>query len=148
MAENQFARPIEDTILGDYTDADGSATDIFESIDEEVADDDDYIQSEEAPANAVYVCKLSTLLNPLVKTNHIVRYRYQKQDGEEEQLDLVVQLREGYEDEGTPGTLIKEWTHTDVGDTWITATQTLSEAEANEITDYGDLFLRVRFNQV
>ena len=58
-----------------------------------------------------------------------------------------MELRQGYVNEGTPGTLIKTTTTTDLPTTWTTYPVTLLEAEAANITDYTDLFLRFVANQ-
>jgi len=59
-----------------------------------------------------------------------------------------VQLRQGYVNEGTPGTLIAEWTHTNIPSAWTGQAQTLSGGQADAITDYANLFLRFVSNQV
>lgn len=144
----QYGRPSADTSIGTYTDQVGGATNIYTTIDEVAADDADYIRSVAAPANAPYVCALSTLEDPVSSTGHIVRYRYAKDASGGAQIDLTVQLRQGYVNEGTPGTLIASWSHTNISNTFTTAAQTLSGAEADAITNYGSLFLRFVSNQV
>lgn len=148
MAE-QFARPSEDTVIGTYTNEVAGVVNIYQSMDEvSPPNDADYIRSTVAPVNEPHVTKFSSLLATLTDTGHIVRYRYRKNPGSTAQLDLVVQLRQGYVSEGTPGTLIKAWTHTDIADAFTTATQTLTVEEAATIGDYASLFLRFVFNQV
>ena len=145
MAE-QIARPSVDTIIGGYTDQSDGTTNIYQRIDEVVADDGDYIRSRLSPINDPYVTKLSTLVAPPTNAGHIIRYRYARKPDSADQLDLFVQLRKSYVDEDDRGLLIKEWTHALVGETFTTAEQTLSEAEATDITDYDDLVLRFVFN--
>ena len=145
---SQFARPSTDTTLGSYTDQVGGGTNIFETIDEVAADDGDYIQSPLAPSSAAYVTKLTSVEDPQSSSGHVVRYRYQKNAAGGAQIDLTVQLRQGYVNEGTPGTLIAEWTHTNIPSSWTAGSQTLSGAQADAITNYGDLFLRFVSNQV
>lgn len=148
-AGDQFARPSADTYLGTYTDAAAGVIDIYQSIDEPSPPNDaDAIQSVSSPVNAPYATHLTPRVDPRVGTGHIVRYRYRKVGGAGVQLDLVVQLRQGYVNEGTPGTLIKAWTHTNISTTSVTAEPTLTGGEADAITDYTSLFLRVIFNQV
>lgn len=141
---SQFARPSEDTFLGDWTDEAAGTTDIFESIDESSASDADYIQSPVEPSSDPYVCKLDGIASdPLTSDGHVVRYRYRKDTAGGDQIDLTVQLREGYVNEGTPGTLIHEETHTDIsGSGWTNGSFTLDSGEADSITDYDELFLR------
>ena len=145
----QFGRPSADTNNdGAWTEDDGTSTTIFSEIDESSADSADYIRSALAPTSDPYVTKLTTLEDPVSSSGHHVRYRYGKDASGGAQIDLTVQLRQGYTDEGSPGTLIKEWTHTDISDTPADADQTLSGGEADSITDYTDLYLRFVANQV
>jgi len=144
----QFARPSTDTTRDNWEEDDGGTTAIFDQIDESVADDGDYIRTVLAPTNDVYVTKLTTLEDPLSSSGHIVRYRYGKDASGGAQIDLTVQLRQGYVSEGSPGTLIASATHTDVGAFPVAGTFTLSGAEADSITDYADLYLRFVANQV
>lgn len=144
----QFGRPSTDTTRDNWEEDDGSTTAIFDQIDEAAADDGDYIRTGLAPTNDVYVTKFTTLEDPVSSAGHVVRYRYGKDAAAGAQIDITVQLREGYVNEGSPGTLIEEWVHTDVGQFPIAAAQTLGATEADSITDYDDLFLRVVANQV
>lgn len=146
----QFGRPSTDASIGTYTDEAAGTTNIYTHIDEDVSapNDADYVRSVLAPANAPYVTKLTTLEDPQSSSNHIARYRYAKDASGGAQIDLTVQLRQGYTNEGSPGTLIKEWTHTNISNTLATATQTLSAGEADSITDYTSLYLRFVANQV
>ncbi len=144
----QFGRPSTDTVNEGYLNEAASGSNLFQSIDETVASDTDYIQSAAAPTSDVYATKLTTLEDPVSSSGHIIRYRHAKSASGGAQIDLTVQLRQGYVSEGTPGTLIKAWTHTNISNTATTESQTLSGAEADAITNYNDLFLRFVFNQV
>ena len=144
----QFGRPSADTTIGTYTDQGGGSTNIYTTIDEVSPSDADYIKSVLAPSSAAYVTKLSTLEDPVSSSGHVVRYRYAKNAAGGAQIDLTVELRQGYVNEGTPGTLIKQWSHTNISETMTTQAQTLSGAEADSITDYTDLYLRFVANQV
>lgn len=143
----QFGRPSTDTTNEGYTNEAAGSTNIYQSIDETSASDADYIQSASAPTSDVYVTKLTTLEDPVSSSGHVIRYRYAKSASGGAQIDLTVQLRQGYTNEGSPGTLIKEWSHTDISNTAATQSQTLAGAEADAITDYTDLYLRFVFNQ-
>jgi len=96
----------------------------------------------------VYTCALSSAEDPLSGSSHVIKYRYSKDVAAGDQIDLTVELREGYTNEGSKGTLIKQWTHTDISDTPATAQQTLSSGEAGSIADYTDLFLRFQYTKV
>lgn len=144
----QFARPSTDTTREAWEEDDGTTTDIWDQIDEVSADDADYIRSAQVPTTDAYVTKLTTLTDPLQSTGHIVRYRYGKDVAAGAQIDIVVQLRQGYVSEASLGTLIASATHTNVGLFPIAGTFTLSGAEADAITNYADLYLRITANQV
>ena len=144
----QFGRPSTDTVNESYTDQAAGSTNIFQSIDEVSASDTDYIQSALTPTNDVYATKLTSVTDPVVSTGHIVRYRYSKDAAGGAQIDLTVQLRQGYVSEVTQGTLIASAAHTNISDAWTAGTFTLSGAEADAITNYADLFFRFVGNQV
>ena len=143
----QFARPSADTLRDNWEEDDGTTATIFDQIDEAAADDADYIRTVLTPTNDVYVTKLSSIEDPVSSTGHIVRYRYGKSAAGGDQIDITVQLRQGYVNEGTPGTLIAALTHTDVGAFPQAGTFTLAGAEADAITNYGDLYLRFVANK-
>jgi hypothetical protein len=144
----QFARPDADTSIGTWTDTGGATSDLFAEIDETVASDADYVKSVTAPANAPLVVALSNVEDPLSSSGHTVRYRYQKNASGGAQIDLTVQLRQGYTNEGSPGTLIAEAVITDIPNGFTNGSFTLTGGEADAITDYTDLFLRFVANQV
>lgn len=139
----QFGRPSTDTTRDNWEEDDGTTTSIWDQIDESAADDADFIRTVLTPTNDVYVTRLTAVSDPLSSTGHVVRYRYRKDSAGGDQIDLVVQLRQGYVSEGTPGTLIASATHTNIdGSAWTAGSITLSGAEADSITNYGDLYLR------
>ena len=138
----QFGRPDADTHIGAYEDELGGTSDIFEAIDEVSPSDSDYITSEFAPSDSPYVCHLSAVTDPNVSTGHVVRYRARKDPSTGAQVDLTVELREGYVSEGSPGTLIASDVELDLPTSFTTFTFALSGAEADAITDYSDLYLR------
>lgn len=136
----QFGRPEADITAW--------ASGTFADIDESVASDADFVSSDSAPSADPYVTRLSDMEDPVSSSGHIVRYRYRKNSAGGAQIDLTVQLREGYVNEGTPGTLIEEWIHTDISESFTGQAQTLGATEADAITDYTDLFLRFVADQV
>lgn len=144
----QFGRPSTDTTRDNWEEDDATTTNIFDQIDEAVTDDLDYIQTQLAPTNDVYVTKLTTLEDPVSSTGHIVRWRHRKSAAAGAQIDLTVQLRQGYTNEGSPGTLIVGVTRTNISDSITADSITLSGGEADSITDYTDLYLRFVANQV
>lgn len=145
----QFGRPSTDTVNESYTDQGGGSSNIYTTIDESVASDADYIRSALAPTNDVYVTKLTTVEDPQSSSGHTVRYRYAKDASGGAQIDLTVQLRQGYVNEGSPGTLIATCgSHTNISNSWTDGSYALSGAEADSITDYSSLYLRFVSNQV
>ena len=138
----QFGRPSADTTIGNYEDELGGTTDIFQSIDETSPSDSDFITSEFAPSSSPYVTALSTVTDPNVSTGHTVRYRARKDPSTGAQVDLTVELRQGYVSEGSQGTLIATDSQVDLPTSFTTFSFVLSGGEADAITDYSDLFLR------
>ena len=139
----QFARPSTDTTLDNWQEDDGTTTAIWDQIDEVAADDADYIRTVQTPTSDVYVTQLTSVTDPVSSVDHTVRYRYGKDVAAGDQIDLVVQLRQGYVSEASQGTLIATVANlTDIAAGWNAGTYTLSAAEADAITNYADLYLR------
>lgn len=145
----QFGRPSTDTTREAWEEDDGTTTDIWDQIDEVVADDLDYVRSALVPTNDVYVTQLTAVTDPLQSTGHIVRYRYGKDAAAGAQIDLTIQLRQGYVNEGTPGTLIATVaTLTNIPAGWTAGSYTLTAGEADNITSYSSLYIRFVANQI
>lgn len=145
----QFGRPSTDSTNQGYTDQAGGTTNIYTTLDETSADDADYIKTGSAPTADVYVTKFTTLEDPAASTGHVVRVRRRKSASGGAQIDFLAELRQGYANESSQGTLIATVENaTDITDTWTTTAYSLTGTEADAITDYTDLYLRVRFNQV
>lgn len=144
----QFGRPSVDTTRTGWTEDDGGTTDIFDQIDEAALDDADYIKTAAPPGSNVYVTKLTTVVDPVSSSGHTIRVRARKQPTGGAQVNLVTQLRQGYTNEGAQGTLIATLTQNDLTDAFVTGSLGLSGAEADAITNYGDLYLRIVATQV
>lgn len=146
----QFGRPVADVYNADgYTTGSGATGSLFSFIDEAVQDDNDYVRSALTPTSDVFVVRLTTgLENPLLASSHIVRYAYGKDAASGDQIDLTVQLRQGYVTEGTQGTLITQAVHTNIATAFTATAFTLTTGAAALITDYGDLYLRFVSNKV
>lgn len=145
----QFARPSVDTDnTGAWVDEAAGSVNIYDGIDEVSASDVDYIESPANPSSAVYTTALTSVDDPVSSTGHTVRVRYAKNTTGGGQIDLTVQLRQGYVSEASPGTLIAAWSYTNISNTLTTAAETLSAGQADAITNYGSLFLRFVANQV
>jgi len=144
----QFGRPSTDTTIGTYVDNADGVTNIFQAIDEATASDTDYIKSVSAPSSAVYVTKLTTLEDPVISTGHVVRWRIGKNTAGGATLNLTVELRQGYTNEGAQGTLIASNGPEAVPDAFTDDSMTLSGGQADSITDYTSLYLRFIVTQV
>lgn len=129
----QYARPSTDTETNGWVTQAGSASNLFDAINEATADDADYVRIS-SPHGEVLKVDLSLVADPQSAAGHVVRYRIGKSGAAA--VNFLVSLRQG-------GTEIASWTHYDVGTTLTTQTQTLTTDQANAITDYGDLELRI-----
>lgn len=119
---------------------------LWEQIDEKQrAVDADAVQSGLIPSNDIFETGLTSLNDPGTGANHIVRYRFRKTPSDAQRQDLVTEL---VQQVGAASTIVASWTHTDIGTTLSTVTQTLTSAQASTITDYGNLRLRFKATQV
>jgi hypothetical protein len=144
----QFARPDQDTTIGNFQDNGGGTTNIFGTIDEASPSDSDFIRSPTSPSSEVYVCRLSDVVDPVSSSGHTMRMRTSTDLDNQEVLDFTQQLRQGYTNEGAQGTLIASQSRNGVSSTsWTTSTHNLSGAEADAITDYTALFFRFIVNR-
>ena len=149
----QFARPDADTYNGDgWTEDDGNTVDMFLEIDEVTADDADFVRSAVTPTTDAVVFSLTNVTDPALSTGHTLIARNSADQDAQETIDFVFQLRQGYVDEITQGTLINTagtWQRLGVtSTTWTTTSYTLTGAEADAITDYTALFIRTTANKV
>lgn len=139
----QYGRPAADTYNSDgWTDQAGGGSNIYTTIDEVIPADADYVKSPLNPSADVYVAKLSNVEDPQSSSGHSLRTRYAKDAAGGGTIGLVVQLRQGYVDEGTMGTLICTRTLSDITEAFTTDDYALSSGEADAITDYTSLFVR------
>lgn len=135
----QTALPNADSVDGAWRDqADG--TSLFAAIDETSPSDSDYIRSELNPSNSGCRVKLASLNDPGVSTNHSINWRVGKSTTGGDQIDMIVKLYQGGGDSLGAGTLIADFTRTNV-DAFTTYQETLSGGEADTITNYADLYL-------
>jgi len=138
----QFVRPISDiTNAGSWTN-----TPLWSDIADSVGSGDgSQVDSDSSPtASETFTVDGGTVSDPGVGTGHTLRFRGSKSSSSSgADYDIVVQLRQGYVNESTLGTLIVTGTIVAVSDTTlITDTTSLSIAQANSITDYADLQFR------
>ena len=143
-----YAYPTTDTLVDNWVEDDGTATTLYDQIDEITVDDVDYIRTGSTPTSAVYITKFGSIVDPYASTGHTVTLRYAKSDSNGDTLSLVAQLIQGYVNELEQGTVIATTlNNTDISSGWTQATYTLTEEETNTITDYNSLYLRLVGNQ-
>ncbi len=129
-----FQRPDGDQTVNNWT-----STPLWQKIDEAVASDSDFVQSENDPSNDIMEVTLGNLTDPAVSTGHIVRYRLsraQSGGGQPGTLNVIVGLYQAT-------TLIASATHNNINLGFAEFSFTLTGGEADNITDYDDLRIRV-----
>lgn len=131
----QYARPIADTLVGAWTNAANATANLWQSIDEDPADDADFAQSS-LTVNDAYEVRLSAVDAALIGRGHILRVRARKNQAAGNTRGVTIELRQG-------ATVIASQSIADLTVLWPTAPLALTPAQAAAITDYTDL--RVRF---
>lgn len=143
----QYGRPMEDTFNGGWVRQNGDSIGIYQSIDDAVQDDADYVQSGLNPPGQVFVTKLTPMVDPGVDTGHFFRIAGKKNLTGGRIIDVLVQLRENYVNEATLGTLIAENTFLDVqeapGGAFGVYQAEINSSQVANITDYTNLFVRI-----
>jgi hypothetical protein len=143
----QYGRPESDITKTSFVNQVASSANLWNVLDEVTPDNADFIVSNTSPVNNVYVCKLSSMTDPLTNTGHVVNFTYARSvDTNAEQIDLIAELRQNYANEASQGTHIANTVVSDIPYTWTANTITLTLAQAESITDYANLFLRFVFN--
>jgi len=130
----QFARPASDVSTGSYT-----TTPLWDKLDEATADDDtSVIDSANNPAESDgtgFEVALGSIPDPQSSTGHTVRMRGRRNGGART-ITLNWRLYQG----STAIIAAKSLTMTD---SFQTSSYTLTSGEADSITDYSDLRVRV-----
>jgi hypothetical protein len=136
----QFARPISDLDnTGGWT-----TTPLWSKINEGGAGDGTVVISDSTPTTSEpFTVDLDTIGDPAVATGHILRIRWAKNAGGGGAKTIRIELREGYVSEASQGTLIATDDYSLNSTTLTTDTTTLSASEANSITDYSNLQIRI-----
>ena len=132
VAYVQYARP--ESLTG----SSGSWTGTYDSINEVTADDTDFLASPSNPiAGEYYEVDLSLVDTPAAMNNVVVRYRYSKDTDAGQQVDMLVELREG-----TEPLPVASRTESDISHNWQDGSFTLMTAEAESVDNWDDLRLR------
>lgn len=130
-----YARPDGDDLVTKFQTQGGGTSNLYACIDETSASDADYIIATDI-IGCTYRCTLSDVGDPQQSTGHIVRYRFSKNTEIGGTCWITVTLLQDT-------TTIATWTETSVTTSWATSEQTLSEAEADSITDYSALKVKI-----
>jgi hypothetical protein len=130
-----FARPIQDISRGFWTTSSGATANLWAGVDEETADDTDFIQAPNN-SNTVGVFRLSPLDTPLVRRLHIVNVRARKSAVGGNIRGLTTELLQG-------STVIASRVDTDLTALWPTLPLVVTRTEAQAITDYSALDVRL-----
>ena len=138
----QFGRPVSDVQKTNWNGV-GDTTNLYNNADEVTANDStDYNYSTNNVGSPVIEHALTALSSPSARTGHILRVKVCKTNNGTPATDgntasLVFSLYQG-------GTLIQSSASTGaLTATWTAFSVTISEANANNITDYSDLRLVV-----
>ncbi len=129
----QYARPSIDISLGSWTEDDDTTDALYEEINETPADDGDYVKV--VGADSTYEVRLTSVTDPTIHTGHVVNFRmYGTGAGAPEKLtvDLVDNT-----------TVIATLANQQSDGAWGNKQIVVAEAEAANISDYGNLRLRL-----
>lgn len=149
----QYSTPSADIVDGNWVDHGSSNVDMYLDIVPGTpgsigsGDDTTYIESPANPSSEACAFDLSTVSDPVSSSSHVMRWRRAKDAASGGQIDLTLELRQGYVSEGTSGTLINSYSDTNLSETFATTSDTLTGGEADTITDYSDLQIRFVANQ-
>ena len=130
-----FARPIQDISRGSWTTQSGAAANLWATLDEESANDADFIQSS-LTANDAYECLLSSVAPAVIPRNHSLIIRGLKNAANGNQRGVDVALLQG-------ATLIGSTSFPTLPATVTQQVVDLPRAWAATITNYADLRIRV-----
>jgi hypothetical protein len=139
----QIARPSSDVTVTSFTGTPvNTVGNRFTNIDEVSPINTDFVYGANNSSSATYTCRLTELVNPNTDNDHIVRFRYAKVaagvlNGTGGTVNITVNLLQGT-------TVIASLARTTTG-TWQQDSFTLTPLQASNITNYGDL--RIRINQ-
>ena len=139
----QFARPTGDLDnTGSWTPDVGPA--LWEDLDDGASADGNTVVSDSSPTTSEpFTVDLGTITDPTISTGHILRIRWAKNSGGGGSKTIRIELREGYVNESTQGTLIATDDYSLNSTTLQNDETALSGAEADNIGDYSDLQIRV-----
>ena len=131
-----WLRPDGDITVTNFEDEGGGTTDLYQKIDETVRSDADYIRS--SGGSGTYECSLTTVGVPTPDVYHALEYAVRRgPDVLGTDLDMEFMVLQG-------STVIASWTEVAISNqAWEGRSRYLTDEQVANITDYGDLRLRV-----
>jgi len=135
----ELLAPDGDQSVGAWRTLLGGSTNLYQTLDEAVFDDVDGVMSELTPAGSFVEFTFPTFADPTGR-RHSIDYRFRKDAAGGEQIDLLVEWRQG-------GTVVASFTHVDITtDAALSCSAgsfSLTDDQIKLLTNYPDL--RVRF---
>lgn len=133
----QVARPASTTTVGDWR-TQSNGTDLHTAIDEATFSDSDYITSPANPNGTVSTIAFGSLTDPQSSSGHVLRFRHARDAAGGTAVDILVAL---WQTGG--GVAIASTTVQPSGTAYTAGTINLTGTQADAITNYGQLELRV-----
>lgn len=130
-----FARPESDISRGSWTTHSGGASNLWSTIDEEAADDNDYVISA-IGANSTYEAKLSSVAPAVIPRAHTIFLRGRKDQANGNTKGITVALVQG-------ATVLGSTDFPNLPATVAQQSIDLPRSMASLITDYADLRIRL-----
>ena len=130
----QYARPSSDILTNSIWNP-STGTDLYSCVNETSSNDSPAINTTTG-STGYDELGLSSVTDPEVNTDHVLTYRCRR-NPTNRAITFVMRLMQG-------STEIASWTHTNLPNAYTTYTETLTTAQADAITDYSAL--RVRLN--
>jgi hypothetical protein len=130
-----FARPSADISRGSWTTQSGGTANLFATLDEEAADDADYVISA-LNANSTYECRLSSVAPAIIPRAHLIALRGRKDASGGNTKGVTVDLVQG-------STVIGSLPFPDLPFAVTQQNVSIPKSMASQITDYADLRVRL-----
>jgi hypothetical protein len=130
-----FARPSADISRGSWTTQSGGTANLFATLDEEAADDADYVISA-LNANSTYECRLSSVAPAIIPRAHLIALRGRKDASGGNTKGVTVDLIQGT-------TVIGSLPFPDLPFAVQQQNVSIPKSMTSQITDYADLRVRL-----
>lgn len=139
----QFALPDADITNNTWVEVSGGDGIIWNDIDEGISSlDANRVQTSNNPTAAEdFIGTLSSVTDPVSSSAHTIRINWNKSGSGGRTIEANAELWQG--DPDVSGSLVASIQTADIGSTPATDTHALSSGEADSITDYSALYLRM-----